>query len=128
MKIFSKSSLYIFFLSQFYTKYNKFVMPQILGNLELDSWAHVKGLTLNITPIHARSSRFDPKILGSLELDLIFFSFLIKHLILNKFIKLRFIVTYYFIFPKPTTTLFVVHKYKKNSTNHLPTQKLKYLQ
>ena len=56
-----------------------------------------------------------------------FFSVSIKRLILNKFIKLRFIVTYYFTFPKPTITLSLVHKYNK-CTNHLSTQELKYLQ
>ena len=55
------------------------------------------------------------------------FFFLIKPLILNKFIKLRFTITYYFTFSKPTITLSLVHKYKK-STNHLPSQELKYLQ
>ena len=93
------------------------VTPQILGNPELDLWSHVKGLTLRVTPIH----------IGNQSKHLNFFFFVsIKCLILNKFIKLRFTVTYYFIFPKPTITLSPVHKYNK-STNNLSTQKLKYL-
>ena len=104
------------FSSFFYS--NGSVMPQILGNPKLDSWPQVKGLTLRVTLIHADNQL---KHLG------FFFSFSVKCLILNKFIELRFTITYYFTFPKPTITLSHVHKYNK-STSHLLAQKLKYLQ
>ena len=62
-------------------------------------------------PIHASNQLKHPTF---------FFSFSIKHLILNKFIKLRFVVTYYFTFPKPTITLSPIHECNK-FTSHLLT-------
>ena len=77
------------------------VTPQILGNPELDSWPQFKGLSLRVTLIHVGNQSKHPG----------FFFFSIKSLILNKFIKLRFTITYHFIFPKLTITLSLVHKY-----------------
>ena len=64
----------------------------ILGNSKLDSLPQVKDYILRIILIQINQNNLN------FILYIYIYIFLIKHLILNKFIKLRFTIIYYFIF------------------------------